>query len=213
MNQNLIINELQNGYETMMKNFKNTMKRQLGTEDIEELLSLRKQTTLQRFLSGSNNQHLILHEIQIDNEHQCLILSSKIYPEFGFLIVDAQCNENGAEIKILGQIPEYTDHHVRMLCGCCSPHLNYAEGNSEESLEKFILLIRKTCKEKNIQQLVFQCYHQLPFQMAQNFDDLHLIDWENKRSQKTIDQMKFAVAFSELTISKNKFPFLDLFKG
>lgn len=192
----------------------------VGTCNVDFIDDCANRQPIEVYLSKAKAEDILVHPVPTQGV-RCVILSSRLYREFGILIFDASVG-GGCPVTVVS-LPEHYQHpRFGMTCGCCKPHLEgigaeaFRTGTDEEREKKreelhasFALAVRQACKEHGVTTLFFGCFAN--YRLEQDKDGLHLIDWAHESWQQ-VDRWRFASAFRSLKFSDHAFPFDKLFK-
>jgi hypothetical protein len=165
----------------------------IGSANLKSIEMCCQQKPIEYYLE--NTKHLRVYPVESKGV-RCVILSSKIYPEFGILLFDApspfeQSGVSGVFIK---------GHKFIMVCGCCTPYKEGVGIITENLQMDFEKSIRESCKKNGIRFLWFRSYSAMKMSSDK---ELHLI--EHDRDIKNFPNLNFwklASAFHEITIDE-----------
>jgi hypothetical protein len=175
--------------------------------ELSKIEACANQDPIRECMENTRTKYLKAHSVHTQGA-PCIILSSTLYPEFGFLIFDGPEIGEGVPIGIKRDPAEF-----RLVCGCCRPYAAGVGKNelSEDLRRSFILAVRKTCKEHGIKYLCFGCNNHDDLNMESDYDGLLTLYHLVPDSMQMIDKWRFAVAFSEINIGDATFPFENFF--
>ena len=178
-----------------------------------DFLNIRAQYPIAKCIEKGKVQHIVVFPVKTAGA-PCVVLSSRLYPEVGLLIWDADYGSTRIRFAHC-----YQEMQFGLVCCCCSPHtvgVPFPDGTNddeywEHNRKPFVDAVRQTCKRAGVTKLYFPCSMSSHcISLKQDVDGLHFLD---AFIAENVDRWRFAAAFAEIVIGKESSPFADLLKA